>query len=557
MAWHLQHPEGGQKAFCIFPDSPVRTELGKLTMEEAISDLTKGFVLQKDPASSIRHFIHVVPLGQKAMLRFLITGIAEEIAGDMPILCGKGSVIISSTTMQDRMCVQDFDGDQPKLMYLPIQNCPPCPAPIDWVKQFVAKDTSTKVNLVTEQEQLEYYSNMMLTVLAARQAIAPMVLGSLSGYIEMVVRAYQDKRLEGFAVAGWDQIQCLLSAIAEIYAIKKEKSMADAADKKTGWLWVDMFLDLFIEAKEMIPLFRESTPIERSRSSLIRNLIRPSGEIQIEDETGEITSVKSNTPYDILKTLCVNARKGKFIADGIKRYFPALSLTCQFDTVTIQRKSVQPVNTKAEKLSEMHSDVQKQKYIFDKMIENVLSTWGLTRTSGIYLQLDKAAREFIHEIREGMKEVMSEFPDTEDSIEKTAMIHESQSYAIQILVDLCICTVDPEKPWIAGSGLDSDNEFLFALLVGSKDMAYQSREREGERIVEDGRKSSFNKCTAEGIRRCIMGYFATVELLTLDDFDKSGDTRLIKDISGYRLPLWVGEDQIEIFEPGFEIHDIL
>jgi len=557
-AYHLQH-EGEQVAFTILPDSNIRTELGKISMEAAIENKAKGFVLQKDPASSIRHFIHLTPIGAKSMLRFLVTGLVDIYEDDTPILCGKGSVIISSVTMQERMCVQDFDGDQPKLMYLDIECCPPCPEPVDWVKQFVTKEADkAKVNLVTEQEQLEYYSNMMMTVVAARQAIAPMVLGSLAGYIEMVVRAFQDKRLDGFPVAGWDQIQRLLSAIAEIYAIKKEKSMADAADKKTGWLWVDMFLDLFVEAKDMIPLYRESTPMEKSRSSLIRNLIRPSGEILVEDETGEMTSVKSSAPYDILKTLCSNARKAKFIAEGIRKYFPSIELTSQFDTVTIQRKMAQPVNTKATKLSEMHSDVQKQKYIFDKMIDNVLSTMGLTKTSGVYLRLDKAAREFITEIREGMKEVMSEFPDTEDSIEKTAMIHESQAYAMQILIDEGLCKLNPDKPWISGESLDSDREFLFALLVGSKDMSYQSREREGERIVEDGRKSSFNKCTAEGIRRCIMGYFATVELLTLDDFYGDGDTRIIKEISGYRLPLWVGEDQVEVFDNlDTEQHDIL
>ena len=546
-AYHAQHD--GQIAFAILPDVPVRTGAGKITMDEAVEDTTKGFIMLKNPASSVRQFITLTPVGCKSMLNFLVTGEVKLYEHDEPVLCGKGAVIISSDSMQARMCVQDFDGDQPVLLYVDAECCPPVQAPIDWVKEFVTKDSKAKINLATEQEKLEYYADLMLTIVAARQAIAPMVLGSLAGYIEMVIRAFNDKRLAMFPVSGWDKIQCLLSAVAEIYAIKKEKSMADSADKKTGWLWVDMFLELYSEGKNMIPVRRRSTVGEIRRSGIIRSLIRPNGEtIQENEQTGEIETVSSVEPFDIMKTLVKNAKTGIGLPEEIKAYFPSLYLTTQFYDVKTQMKRRQFISTKATKLSEMTSDVQVQHYILSRALDCYLHNKGLTKMSGVFITMDNAAREFVAEIRAGIRDVMDEYYE-DDSIERLEMIRESQATAVEIMVEEGLCEANEEAPWVPGQSLNSDNEYLFALCVATRDMHFTSREGyEGERVVEDGRKSSFNKCTPEGIRRCINGYLGVIGGLTVDEVYGNGDMTPIHALPGFAMPYWVGDEDIDVNE---------
>jgi hypothetical protein len=150
------------------------------------------------------------------------------------------------------------------------------------------------------------------------------------------------------------------------------------------------------------------------------------------------------------------------------------------------------------------------------------------------------------EIREGIKEVMSEFDPSDDSIEKLEMVRESQEYAVDIMVGEGLCERNNETPWIAGKGLDPDREYLFALIVGIKDMQYVSREIDGDRIVEDGKRSSFNKCTAEGLRRCILGYFGTLAAMTVGDFYGNGDTTRLADVSGFNVPFWVGDIELDL-----------
>jgi hypothetical protein len=545
-AYHLQNP-GKQVAFAFFPDQPVRTSTGKISMEDALNNDYKQFVMIKNPTSSIRQFTTLTLVGAESMLRFLLTGIVDILEDDEPILSGKGALVISSNTMQHRNCVQDFDGDQPVLAYFDKECCPVVPEPIDWLTEFATKESNKKVNLATEQEKLEYYSDLMMTIIAARQAIAPMVLGSLAGYVEVIVRAFNDKVLGNYSSSVWDKGQRLLSAIAEIYAIKKEKSMADAADKKQGWLWVDMFLELYIEGKEMIPVRRKTTKMEAKRSALIRNLVRPKGESVVENpETGEYENVASADKYDIMKTLVRNAKLAINMPPMIKDFFPALHLMCQFNDVNVQMHRRQPVNPRAANLIEMGSDMQLQQAILKRTLEYCLTSMSITKMSGTYVTLEKAAREFITEIREGIKEVMGEFDSADDSIEKLEMIRESQTYATNIMVEEGLCEANEETPWIPGKGLGSDREYLFALLVGIKDMQYVSRENlEGERTIEDGKRSSFNRVTAEGMRRLILGYFGTVATLTINDFVGNGDMRAMSDFPGFDVPKWVGDVELE------------
>lgn len=546
-AYHLQNPNGEQKAFAIFPDQQVRTSLGKITMEDALANETKGFVMIKNPTASIRQFTTLTTIGQKSMLGFLLTGQVVFYEDDAPIIGGPGALVVSSDTMQRRNCVQDFDGDQPVLGYFDIECCPVVQVPTDWVAEFVTKDSGKKVVLETEQEKLEYYSDLMMTIVAARQAIAPMVLGSLAGYVEMIVRAFKDNVLDGFSLKGWDGIQRLLSAIAEIYAIKKEKSMADAADKKTGWLWVDMFLELYVEGKEMIPVRRKTSKHEMKMANLIRNLVRPKGDKVVETETGEYETVPSMDRFDVMKSMVKNAKAAIGIPDGIKQYFPSIYLMEQFHDVNVQMRRRQPVNPRAKQISEMGSDMQIQQAILKRALECHLASMGITKVSGVYVTLEKAAREFIIEIREGIKEVMHEFDSADDSIEKLEMVRESQAFAIDIMVEEGLCQRNNDTPWIPGEGLDPDREYLFALLVGIKDMQYVSRENnDGERTVEDGKRSSFNKCTAEGLRRCILGYFGVISTMTVGDFYGSGDQTKLSDVSGFHVPHWLGNIDLEV-----------
>jgi hypothetical protein len=551
-----------RKIFCVMPDEKVFTDLGKISMEEACMDSDKGFLFAKDPMSSIRQVVTITPIGCKSLLHFLLFGTVVLYLDDQPVLTGKGSIIVPSKLMQEIMCIQDFDGDQPKVFWVEKEFLLPVPAPVDWVAEFVPKEkgNSKKVNLQTEQEKLEYYSDLMLTIVAARQAIAPMVLGSLAGYIELVIRAYNDGRLLKFPLEGWDKIQRLLSAIAEIYAIKKEKSMADSEDKKDGWLWVDMFLDLYNEAKSMIPEFRETRKMEKKMAAAIRGIIRPIGELAVEnEETGEVDLLKSSDPYYILKTLVSKVKMVATLPQGIKDYFPSLELTAGLGNVVLMRPSKQSPKPGAECIADMTSDVQKQQAVFKRMLDYYLHSADMSRFSGVFIELDQAAAAFVKEVRQGVVDVINEFPEGDESLERTEMIRENQTWALDILTDLGLCERHATKEWVAGKGLDSDREYLFAMLVGIKDMAYyHAPDGDGGKKVKDGKKSSFNKCTAEGVRRCILGYYATVEAMSVDDFLNNGDTRRIGSLEGFHLPHWLHTEEIEFFDvDGFDTEELI
>jgi hypothetical protein len=97
------------------------------------------------------------------------------------------------------------------------------------------------------------------------------------------------------------------------------------------------------------------------------------------------------------------------------------------------------------------------------------------------------------------------------------------------------------------------------MLVGIKDMAYyQVSDGEGGRKIKDGKKSSFNKCTSEGVRRCILGYYATVEAMSVHDILNNGDTRRIGSLPGFSLPHWLHTDEIELFNvDGFDTEGMI
>jgi hypothetical protein len=139
--------------------------------------------------------------------------------------------------------------------------------------------------------------------------------------------------------------------------------------------------------------------------------------------------------------------------------------------------------------------------------------------------------------------LLEEYGD-QKSIERTEVQRKMYSDLNHALNKICGARIDESKPWVIHNGTRTTREFLLALLVGIKDMSY-GRDITGKLV--DGKRSTFNRMTPKGIRLCIFAYFRAIESMTVGEINGTDDTRLFRDLDGYKRPEWLADQRIHYF----------
>jgi ribosomal protein S20 len=443
----------------------------------------------------------------------------------------------------------DFDGD--KMFIILIRNNWDrirkvlTSTPAQWEKEFAEAIPEDNQVLVTEQDILEYYSNLMIAVFAARQAIGPMVKSALRTYALRIYQAIKNGNINRWTLEKSNELQKILSAVSEILAIKMEKSFASVKNTFTGWLWVDMSKEFAKKASDFVGVLNNVSKGDMKVVSTLMNYISPRGKVSIySEENDEWLQEDSSHPFDVLRTF-VSEVKTKFkMVEPLMPWFPYLYFVRRFANVNVQKKVHQGVIPKRDGVeAEYHtlrSDVQKQHMIFSKMLDAFMSSNNILIGSELYIKYENAATAFVREVRRNLLEIAQMFEGEDPAnLEKQAYTHHVFTEVMQIIIDLGIASANESHPWNIGDGKNADMEFFFALLVATKDFAYQRREDgDGYRFV-DGKKSSFNRVTRTGIEMCVKGYYEVIANQPLSFFDGGDDETLLKDTPNFSLPYWV------------------
>jgi hypothetical protein len=556
-ACDVAHAEAGidPVLLCILPNQKIHTIKKKVDMTVALASTTHGFVVKKDPAASILHFLPVTTVGKKMLEHFIDTGEYKLFADDEAVLCKKGAILMASKWMMT-MCKQDMDGDKVDLLFLKKECIPSLPPVTNWDEMYADNIASLKVDLKSDQEALEYYSNLAVTILAARGAIGPMVKGSVAGAFERMLFADNEGMLDKLPADGWLSLQRAWNAIGEIFAIKKEKSMADGSKVLTWWTEVvDLGRDLWNEGYKLAKgsKVKDESGSYKALRKIYMNLLSLKPVYEEEEDGEESYEEDGYAVMDYTHTfteLCSAAEdvEEQFPANW-SNWFPYLHMVKKFAGVQVQEQPDQDIMPKDDGVDcpfhELQSDSQKQHHILKRALGHFMAENNLTTESIESFRV--RARLWMVDIRKAIKDTMDNY-GSEDSIERTCFQREHFEKAMSIPLEMGFCQKNKEKPWTWGVITNERRALLFTLIVGIEDSAYRSIPMgdDGYRL-EDGSRTVFNRCSFTGVRSALLAYYGAIANMTVGELEGTDDPTVVGELDSWCLPCWLNADEVYHF----------